>query len=289
MADTQGTIYGQKFSRNIMPLAQQKESRLHAWVYKEDVTGVKKFSQDQIGVWTMQQVNGRAPATPENDPLFGRRWGDVYDYHDNRILGREDKLKILSDPASMMTKSASGAIGRQIDDTIIDAALGTAYYGETGSSSIALPSSQQIADGSTPMTIAKIQEIARIFDEGNVEMEDRCLVMNPLAKEDLLGDTKATSTDYMNVRNLVNGNIDTFYGFKIIWSTRLPVVSATVTSCFAFQRYGLMLGEQGGAFVETDRRPDKSYMWQVYYAINHGAVRLEDSRVVQCDIYHASA
>jgi len=270
-----------------MPLAQQKESRLHSYVYKEDVTGVKKFSQDQIGVWSMQQVNGRAPATPENDPLFGRRWGDVYDYHDNRILGREDKLKILSDPASMMTKSASGAIGRQIDDTIIDAALGTAYYGETGSSSIALPSAQKIADGSEGMTVAKFQEASRIFDDNNVEMEDRIMVMCPMAKEDLLGDTKATSADYMNIRNLVAGNIDTFYGFKIVYSTRLTVAT-TVTSNFAFQRYGLMLGEQGGAFVETGKRADKSYMWQVYYAINHGAVRLEDSRVVQIDSYRAA-
>ena len=287
MADTQGTIHGQKFSRNIMPLAQQKESKLYDAVYKEDVTGVKKFVQDQIGVWAMQQVNGRAPATPENDPLFGRRWGDVYDYHDNRILGREDKLKILSDPASMMTKSASGAIGRQIDDTIIDAALGTADYGETGSSSIALPSAQKIANGSTGMTVAKFLTTSRIFDDANVEMDDRYMVMHPKGKEDLLGDAKATSADYVNIRNLVAGNIDTFYGFKIIYSTRLPVAT-TVTSAFAFQRYGLMLGEQGGAFVRTSERDDKSYMWQVYYAINHGAVRLEDSRVVQVDCYRAA-
>lgn len=286
MADTQNTIYGQQFSDNIRPLAQQKFAHLYDAVLKEDVAG-KKWSQDQIGSWSMSQVNGRAPATPENDPLFYRRWADIYDYHDNRILGREDKLKILSDPESSMTKSASRSYGRQIDDVIIDAALGTAYYGETGASSIALPSAQKIADDSTGMTVAKFREAARIMDDNDVDQEDRFMVMHPKAKEDLLGTTEATSADYMNVRNLVNGSIDTFYGFKIIYSTRLDVVT-TVTSAFAFQREGLCLGEQGGPFVRTSERDDKSYMWQVYYAISIGAMRLEDERVVQVDCYRAA-
>jgi hypothetical protein len=267
-------------------LAQQEKSHLYDAVMKEQVEG-KKFSKDQIGSWSMTQVNGRAPATPENDPLFERKWADIFDYHDNRILGREDVAKILSDAKSSMTQSSSRAIGRQIDDTIIDFALGTSYYGETGSFSSVLPSAQKIADDSGGMTVAKFQEAARIMDDKDVEMEDRYMVMAPKAKEDLLGDTKTTSADYMNVRNLVAGSIDTFYGFKIIYSTRLPVVT-TITSNFAFQYQGLCLGEQGGAFVRTSERDDKSYMWQVYYAISHGGMRLEDERVVQVDTYRAA-
>jgi hypothetical protein len=36
--------------------------------------------------------------------------------------------------------------------------------------------------------------------------------------------------------------------------------------------------------VRTDERKDLSYSWQVYYELNMGAVRLEESRVVKVDV-----
>jgi hypothetical protein len=38
------------------------------------------------------------------------------------------------------------AMGRAMDDVVISAALGTAFTGETGSTSTALPSAQKITD-----------------------------------------------------------------------------------------------------------------------------------------------
>ena len=285
MADTQNTIYGLDFSRNIMPLAQQEKSKMYDPVMKVQVEG-KRFSQDQIDAWTMQQKNGRAPSTPENDPLFARRWADVLDYHDNRIIGREDQLKILSDPQSAMTQSAAKSVGRRIDDTVHAFALGSAYYGETGSSSIALPSAQKIADGGYGMTFLKARQAKQKLDDNDVETEDRYLVISPEEESDLLNISQATSTDYVSRPVIDQGRVIFWMGFKIIVSTRLSETS-NVRSCYAFQRWGLCLGEAGGAFVRTSERDDKSYMWQVYYAISHGGVRLDDRRVVQIDTYHA--
>ena len=84
---------------------------------------------------------------------------------------------------------------------------------------------------------------------------------------------------------LVNGEIDTFMGFKWIMSTRIGSitggnVNAGSYSCIAFQRYGICLAMGSQPLVKTDERADLSYSWQVYYELNVGAVRLEEERVV---------
>lgn len=282
MADTQNVIYAQTYGRNIMALAQQKMSKLYPHVYKKTVDG-KTFFQDRIGEWEMALKTGRGTSTPLNDPEFSRRMGVMLDYNDARLLDKEDDLKIISDPKSAMTQAAGMSIGRQIDDIILTALIGTAYAGETGATSTVLPSAQKIANGSTGLTKAKMLQTKRILDEADVPDEDRIFVTSPQGLEDLLGTTEVASSDYNTVKALVQGDFDTWLGFKFIKSTRLAV-SSNVRSCIAFQKMGLCLGEAASAQVRTDEREDLSYAWQVYYSVHMGAVRLEEERVVQVDI-----
>jgi hypothetical protein len=72
-------------------------------------------------------------------------------------------------------------------------------------------------------------------------------------------------------------------GFKWIVSNALPV-TGTMTTCFAFQRYGLCAAMSSQPLVRTDERNDLSYSWQVYYELNLGATRLEEARVVKVDV-----
>lgn len=286
MADTQNIIYAKVFSKNIMPTVQQSSSLLYPVVYKKSGVNGEVFFQDQIGEWAMTDVNGRAPATPRNDPLFGRRMGAMVDKHDNRILAKEDDLKIISDPKSMMTLAARSAIGRTYDDVMIAAALGTSYYGVAGGSSQVLPSAQKIANGSAGLTVAKVRQAKYILDEDCVPMEGRYLVVSPQGHDDLLADTTATSSDYVGKPVMTEGNITRFLGFNIIMSTRLGL-AATIRSCFAFQREGLCFAEATGPFVKTGENMNYSYAWEVYYSVHIGSTRLEEKRVVQVDIVEA--
>jgi hypothetical protein len=288
MADTQNVIYAQAYSRNIMQLAQQKYSKLLPAVYtKPNVTG-KNFFQDQIGQWSMEVKAGRNVQTPNNDPTLARRMGTMIDYHDNRLLDRGDELRCISDPRSSYTIAAAQALGRQIDDVIIDAMFGTAYYGETGSSSITLGTDaisgiSHIAGTPATLTFARIRQAKRILDLENVEMEDRFFVVDPYGLEQLLGVEQVTSADYAAVRALIRGEIDTWMGFTWITSTRLDA-SGTTTTCGAFQRYGVCVAMGAEPLVRTDERTDLSYSWQIYYELNIGAVRLEEARVVKVDV-----
>jgi len=288
MADTQSTVYAQAYGRNIMQLAQQKYSKLMPLVYMKPNVNGKVFYQDQIGKWSMDVKSGRNVQTPNNDPNLARRMATMIDYHDARLLDRGDELRMLSDPRSAYTVAAASSLGRKIDEVLAAAAVGTAYYGETGSSSITLGTDaisgiSHIGGTPSSLTFARVTQIKKILDREDVEMEDRFFVINPEGLEDILNTTQATSADYNAVKALVRGELDTWMGFKWITTNQLPV-TGTVTTCFAFQRYGLCAAMSAQPLVRTDERNDLSYSWQVYYELNLGAVRLEEARVVKVDV-----
>jgi len=234
----------------------------------------------------MQVKGGRNVQTPNNDPALSRRMGTLVDYHDARLLDRGDELRSISDPRSAYTIAAAGSLGRKIDDVILAAAVGTAYYGETGSSSVTHSNTVAIATVGYP-TLANIVAIKKAFDDADVEEEDRIMVISPLSLSNLLQIDKMASQDYAAVKALVRGEIDSFLGFKWITTTRLSstvgLVAAGSISCIAFQRFGICLGMGAAPMVRTDERTDLSYSWQIYYELNIGAVRLEEARIVSGD------
>lgn len=280
---TELDVRAQQFSRNVVPLAQQKFSKFYMTVMQKDGVNAKSFSQDQIGQWSMTPKAGLNVDTPENDPNLQRRWAYIETYHDARLLDRSVNLQILSDPKSQMTQNAARAIGRQMDDVIYAASLGNAAYGENGGSTATLPAGQIILNGGANLTVDKIRQAGQILDDNDVEEDGRCAWISPAGIQALLGDAQATSSDYMNVKALVAGQINTFYGFTIVKSTRLTV-AANIRQCVFFQMQGVCAGTPELMYVRTDERADKSYSWQVYYELNVGAVRLEEERVVRVDI-----
>ena len=281
MADTQSAIYAQAYSQNIMQLAQQKYSKLANTVYvKPNVRG-KTFFQDQIGQWGMEVKGSRNTQTPNNDPSLGRRMGIMLDYHDNRLLDRGDELKAISDPRSSYTIAAAQSLGRQIDKVIITAAIGSAYSGETGSTTVVTTTTVLVT--ATGLTLERVVTIKAVFDAADVEMEDRYFVATPAMLDSLLNQTAATSSDYAGVKALVRGEINTWMGFNWIASTQLAAVSATTLAGIAYQKNGICMAMADQPLVRTDERSDLSYSWQVYYELNIGAVRLEESRVVMCN------
>jgi hypothetical protein len=218
--------------------------------------------------------------------------GTLVDYHDARLLDRGDELRMLADPRSAYTIAAASALGRQIDTVIANRIIGTANYGETGSSTITLGTDSisgisHIAGTPSTLTVARVLQTKRILDLEDVDSEDRFFVVNPYGLEQLLGTTQVTSSDFNSVKALVRGEIDSWMGFKWIVSNVLST-SGTVTTCFAMQRHGFALAMGSEPLVRTDERTDLSYSWQVYYELNIGGVRLEEARVVKVDVTNNS-
>jgi len=204
---------------------------------------------------------------------------DTYEYAD--LVDDADKVRMLIDPTSTYARAAAAAIGRAIDDSIITAATGTAKTGASGGTDTTMLSANQIAHGSAGLTVAKLVSAAKILDNADVDPSiQRYIVVGPEQVEDLLNNSTVTSSDYNSIKALVQGEIDTFLGFKFIKSTRLSV-SSSVRTCFAWAEDGIKLAVGKDVMAKIDQRADKSYSTQVFYCASFGATRMEEEKVVE--------
>ena len=283
------TAFVQQYSANVQMLAQQMGSRLREAVDVESVTGKNAYF-DQVGVTSAQIRSSRHADTPQIDTPHSRRRVSLADYEWADLVDDQDKVRMLIDPTSSYAKAAAAAMGRSMDDVIITALGGTAYTGETGSTSTALPSTQKFATSnqSDGLTIAKLLDAKKKMDLKDVDPSlKRYVVCGATQISDLLNTTEVKNSDYNTVKALAMGQIDSFLGFKFIMSNRLNL-DATNTDdrlIFAFTEDAVKLAIGKDITARISERDDKSYATQVYYCMSIGATRMEEEKVVQipCD------
>ena len=280
------TAFVQQYSANVQMLSQQMGSRMRDAVRIENVVGKNAFI-DQIGVATAQVRSSRHADTPQIDTPHSRRRLTLADYEYADLIDDQDKIRMLIDPTSSYAMAAAAAMGRAMDDVIIAAALGTAATGETGSGSATITNT--IANGNTNLTLAKLREAKYKLDLGDVDPSiQRYIAVGPSQIQSLLADTTVTSSDFNTIKALVQGELDTFMGFKFIMSNRLTTTddgaeADQIRNCFAWAEDGITLGLGKDISARIDERADKSYATQVYYCMSLGAVRMEEAKVVQID------
>ena len=276
------TAFVQQYSANVQMLSQQMGSRLRDAVRVENMTGKNAFF-DQVGKATAQKRTTRHADTPQIDTPHACRRVSLVDYEYADLIDDQDKVRMLIDPTSAYAQASAAAMGRAMDDELIEKALGTAFTGETGSTSTALPAGQQIANGSADMTVAKLREAKKILDLSDVDPSiPRYIAVGPDQIEALLADTNVTSSDFNTVKALVQGEVSQFMGFNFIVSNRLSK-SGNIRSCFAWAEDGLALAIGKDVMARIDERSDKGYATQVYYCMSIGATRMEEEKVVQID------
>jgi hypothetical protein len=276
------TAFVQQFSSNVQLLSQQMGSLLRGSVSEESVTGEKAFF-DQVGQSAAVKRTSRHSDTPILDTPHSRRMVTMDSYEWADLIDDADKVRMLIDPTSAYARTAAAAMGRAMDDSIIAAATGTAKTGKSGSTSTALPSAQQIANGSTDLTIEKLIEAKQKLDVNSVDPSiSRYLVCSPFQIQRLLNETAVTSSDFNTVKALVRGEVDTFMGFKFIVSNRLGK-AGNIRTCFAWAEDGMKLAVGKDVMARIEERADKSFSTQVYYCATFGATRMEEEKVVQID------
>jgi len=276
------TAFVQQYSANVQMLSQQMGSRLRDAVRVENMTGKNAFF-DQVGKATAQKRTTRHADTPQIDTPHARRRVSLVDYEYADLIDDQDKVRMLIDPTSAYAMASAAAMGRAMDDEIIEKALGTAFTGETGSTSTALPAAQQIANGSADMSVAKLREAKKILDLSDVDPSiPRYIAVGPDQVEALLADTNVTSSDFNTVKALVQGEVNQFMGFNFIVTNRLAK-AGNIRSCFAWAEDGLALAVGRDVMARIDERSDKGYSTQVYYCMSIGATRMEEEKVVQID------
>ena len=281
------TAFVQQYSANVQMLSQQKGSLLRGSVDVESIVGKNAFF-DQVGVATAVKRTTRHSDTPQLDTPHARRRVSLVDYEYADLIDNQDKIRTLIDPTSSYAQAAAFALGRAQDDEIIAAASGTAFTGETGSTSTALPAGQQITESGTDgLTIAKLRNAKEIMDSASVDPSiPRYIVVGPKQISDLLGTTEVTSSDFNTVKALANGEVSTFLGFNFIVSNRLTIASSK-RLCLAYAMDGIKMAIGQDLMTRIDERSDKGYSTQIYVCQSIGATRMEEEKVVTIQAHEA--
>ncbi len=281
------TAFVQQYSSNVSMLSQQKGSLLRKAVEVESVVGKNSFF-DQVGSATAQKRTSRHSDTPQIDTPHARRRVSLVDYEYADLIDNQDKIRTLIDPTSSYALAAAYALGRAQDDEIIAAVSGTAYTGETGSTSTTLPSAQKITESGTDgLTIAKLRTAKETLDNGNVDPSiPRWIAVGPRQITNLLGTTEVTSSDFNSVKALANGEVNSFLGFNFIVTNRLSIASSK-RLCLAWAQDGMKMALGQDIMTRIDERSDKGYSTQVYVCQSIGATRMEEEKIVTIQAHEA--
>lgn len=272
----------EQFRRGIDMLVQQRGSRVRGAVRLETGVVGKHAYFDQVGSTAAVERTGRHTDTPLVETPHARRRVTMRDYEWADLIDDPDKLKILNDPTNSYSQAAAWAMGRTMDDLIIGAMFGSADTGESGGTAVALPAAQKIAVGGTGLTVTKLRDAKRILMAAeNDPGEEWYIAVTAQQLDDLLGETEVTSSDFNNVRALVDGTISQFMGFTFIHTERLTTDSNGDRQVPAWRKSGVALALAKDSTGRIDERADKSYSTQVFYSMSIGATRMEEEALVE--------
>lgn len=266
----------EQYKSNFIILSQQKGSKYREHVRVETLVGKSHFFE-RIGSVDMVDATSRHDDTPQIDTPHSRRRVSAVTSRYADMIDKADIRRVLIDAQSAYVTVGMMAAGRRMDSHILTAALGNAYAGETGATTVALPSAQKVAAASAGLTITKLLSAKEILGEGDVD-EDAGLVcaINPAGLTDLLNATEVKSADYNTVKALAAGQLDTFMGYKFVKSNLV-----TASKAIVWQKNAIGLAVSAEPFVRISERADKNYSWQVFVEMDMGATRAEDAGVVE--------
>ena len=296
------------FSANVMHLSQQNESRLWEHCRQETQSSESKF-YDRVGLGKVRRKEGRHSDIVYSDTPHSRRMVTTEDWYEADIVDDEDKLRVIMNPESEYAIAFAAALGRNMDEEIIAAVLGSAFGGKKGTQVIALPDSQKLvavsAGAFSGLNIETLRRARKQFKQKEAIKKNDKLIFCYAAQQadDLLGTTEVTSADFNSVKALVDGEADTFMGFKFVSTELLPFNSAAVTFDLADGSVGagagtVAIGDGRRCMVFTPKRgilfakarevsaritelPNKHYANQVYAAHSIGGTRMEEEQVME--------
>ncbi len=288
------TAFVQQYRSSVEFLAQQKGSRLRGCVSVDTGIVGKTAYFDQIGEVAAKRVTQRHGDSPLNPTPHARRRVSLWDYDTGDMIDDLDKLKTLIDPTNPYTKAHGWAMGRGMDDEVIAAFTATAYTGEDGSTTVALPAAQTIAvdyndtgaAANSNLTVGKLRMAKELFDAADLDPDEpRYCGVTASQIHSLLQTTEVTSSDYNTVKALVEGKVDSFMGFQFKRTQRYLTDGSNYRRCPVWVPSGLKLAVSKDATFRVSERADKRFSTYAYACMSIGATRMQEEKVgvILCD------
>jgi hypothetical protein len=293
-----------QYSANVYRMAQQEVSRLRPFVTVLPLNG-RKRTFERVKPTTAIKIEQRDSDTVITPTQFDRRavlataygWSDRIDWQDN--------LDVLIDPTSEVVKAGASALGRVIDEIIVnDAFVGDAIEmgADEATNKVALPATQKIpvtwggTSGSNEgLTVEKLLEVRSRFGKADIDLgapENKIyMAVTQSQIDDLARGIEVRSRDYDAIQALLRGQTNEFLGIHFVNYSKLPTSDLSggkSRMCAAWCKSGVVLAMQKEASMSIFQNHNKWDNWQVLATMKGGAVRLEDAKVIQVYCYEAN-
>jgi len=261
----------------------------------------------------LQLVTNRYGDNPMSEITHDRRRIGLADYDQGKAIDEKDLVRVATDPTSSYMQALVASANRKVDDLIIAGLTATAYTGKSGGTSVnfvtsvtdklsvgAISDSQtRIVAGtyvareaategidvnytytgttgaSSGLTLAKLKAVRTTMMKLDVIEQDEVLNCFITAKqfENLLGITEIINADYSTRKNLSEGNVTTYMGFRFIHCERLPLASG-IRSCFVFKPQAYKLAISKDIVGDMWRLPAKKNIPYIYTKLGMGGSRM---------------
>lgn len=233
------------------------------------------YKWPQMGEATMLERGAPQSDIPASDVEHPRVETTFKPWVLNTPTDKFQQAEVNADERSALARQHVKAIGRREDQTIIDALIAS--------------SATSITAGGTNLTVEKLRRASAILNTNNVDEEDRTILIHANSLEGLLEETEVTSSDFNTIKALVNGQLDTFLGFKFITIGDRPKegglpISSLIRTCFVYNRMAMGLVWQVDPSVDAVWKPEK-VSWLTISHMSLGASALQDPGIVKilCD------
>ena len=252
--------------------AYQGESKLMGKVRTRANVNAKTYSFPKLGKGIAMLRIPQADVTAMN-VVHTATTVTLVDWDASDYSAVEDLDKLAFDEKMELVKSSAKAIGRRVDQIIIDAMDASAFATQVATS---------LGTG-TNLNIEKIMRAGRLLNQNGVPAEDRVMLINAIALENALQEVEIASSDYNVIKALQAGTINKYAGFEFIMiedrtEGGIPI-SGTTRNCFAFHKDAVGMAMTGGVRSAVDWIPEKK-SWLITSAVTAGAVTIDTDGVI---------
>lgn len=184
--------------------------------------------------------------------------------------------KVLFDERAELVKAVSMAVGRRMDQLVIDALDGA------GTS---LTVANSIGGSTTNLNVDKVLEAKKLMDQQGVPAEDRFFLCHANNMAAFLDDSDVKTIDVNTTKALAQGTVDSFLGFKFIMvgdrtEGGLAVDGSSDRTCLAWHKNAC------GLAINMDKKTEINYIAEkssflVNSMFSAGAVGIDTAGIVE--------